>query len=391
MPPHEMPMAPIGVYVHFPFCLRKCPYCDFVSHARARSQLDHQGYAGAVLAELARRRDALQGRRLTSVFLGGGTPSLWEPAALGRVLRALLDASDERAHDVEVTVECNPSSLDEARARALLDVGVNRLSVGVQSFDDARLRSLGRLHDSADALAAVEAALRGGVPRVSADIIYGVDPHPAGAADALRAADAGVEHVSAYSLTVEPGTGFGELARRGGLHVAGEDDVTEDYFAIEAALGARGFVHYEISNYARPGHEARHNLGYWRGDDYLGLGCAAFGTLSTPDGVAIRYRNHVDPARYVEAAVSGSDLDAEQESIDAQTRLRERLMLGLRLLEGVDLEAAAAELGVPAWTPERRRAAERLAAQGRLELDGGRIRVPSRARIWTDAAARDLF
>lgn len=390
-------MSAIGVYVHFPYCLKKCPYCDFVSFARAREGIDHAGYADAVLAELARRRGALAGRRLETIFIGGGTPSLWEPAELGRVVRAVLEAADARAPEVEITAECNPTSLDEDRARALVDAGVNRLSIGVQGLDADRLAFLGRLHDPEGGLAAVEAAVRAGVPRVSADLIYGVaaganaDAPETAASEVGRVADLGVTHLSAYSLTIEPGTQFGDLARRGKLPIAPDDAVAEAFFAVEEALGRRGFSHYEISNYARPGQEARHNLGYWRGDDYLGLGCAAFGTVSAADGSAVRYRNHKDPLRWAAAARSGEPLEAEREELDGETRLKERIMLGLRLADGLDLDAAAAELGVPAWTPARRRAAEKLAARGRIELSGGRVRVPAKARIWTDGVAAELF
>jgi oxygen-independent coproporphyrinogen-3 oxidase len=393
-------MPPLGVYVHFPFCLKKCPYCDFVSFARAREAIDHRGYAEAVLAELGRRRPAFAGRRLATVFFGGGTPSLWEPEELGRVLRAILDAATDLADEVEVTVECNPTSLDEARARALLDQGVGRLSVGVQGLDAERLSFLGRLHDPEGGLRAVVAAIRAGVPRVSADLIHGISTGPdprqtmspaASAAEAAQVAETGVTHLSAYSLTIEPGTAFGELARRGRLPIAPDEAVADAFFAVEAALEARGFVHYEISNYARPGDEARHNLGYWRGADYLGLGCAAFGTLSTGAGAAVRYKNLPDPAGYVTATRVGAELEAERELIDPETRLRERLMLGLRLLEGVDLAAAEADLGVHPWTPARRRAADRLVARGRLAVDGDRLRVPREARVWTDGTAAALF
>ncbi|MFT3772200.1 MAG: hypothetical protein QM820_42905 [Minicystis sp.] len=211
------------------------------------------------------------------------------------------------------------------------------------------------------------------------------------AAEVGRVADLGVTHLSAYSLTIEPGTQFGDLARRGKLPIAPEDAVADAFFAVEEALERRGFGHYEISNYAKPGQEARHNLGYWRGDDYLGLGCAAFGTVSAEGGAAVRYRNHKDPIRWAAAAKSGEALEAEREELDGETRLRERIMLGLRLADGLDLEQAAGSLGVPAWPPSRRKAADKLLARGRLELSGGRIRVPARARIWTDGVAAELF
>lgn len=390
-------MRSIGVYVHFPFCLKKCPYCDFVSFARDRESIDHAGYADAVLAELDRRRGALGGARLATVFFGGGTPSLWDPGELGRVLAAILAAAGAREQDVEVTAECNPTSLDEDRARALVDVGVNRLSIGVQGMDAERLRFLGRLHDPEGGLAAVRAAVRAGVPRVSADLIYGVaagadaDAPETAANEVLRVADTGVTHLSAYSLTIEPNTQFGDLAKRGKLPIAPDESVADAFFAVEEALAGRGFDHYEISNYARPGQEARHNLGYWRGDDYLGLGCAAFGTLSHGDGSAIRYRNQRDPDRWATAAKTGENLEAEREELSPETRLRERIMLGLRLREGLDLDRAAADLGVPALPPARRRAAERLVARGRIEMDGARVLVPAKARLWTDGIAAELF
>ena len=391
-------MKPIGVYIHFPWCLKKCPYCDFVSFAKDRADIDHRGYADAVLAELALRRGALSGRPLRSVFFGGGTPSLWAPSELGRVLRAVLEASGG-GEEVEITVECNPTSLDEERARALRDQGVNRLSVGVQGLDPERLRFLGRLHDADGGLRSVEAALRSGMPRVSADLIYGVAtgaeaPSPAAAAaEVERVAATGVTHVSAYSLTIEPGTQFGELARKGRLPIAPDDAVAEAFFAIERVLEARGLAHYEISNYARPGDEAQHNLGYWRGTDYLGLGCAAYGTIGDAAGHAVRYRNLPDPARYARAALGGelAALVESEEPLDPETRLRERIMLGLRLRDGFDLEGSARELGIAAWTPERRRAADRLIARGDLAVEGGHLRLPTRARVYADGITAALF
>jgi oxygen-independent coproporphyrinogen-3 oxidase len=394
---------PASVYVHFPFCLKKCPYCDFVSYARERSAIDHEGYADAVVAELARRREALDGRALASVFFGGGTPSLWEPRALGRVLRAALDAAPARVADVEVTVECNPSSLDEDRARALVDVGVNRLSIGVQGLDAGRLGFLGRLHDSAGGLDAVRAALRAGVPRVSADLIYGVaGGGPAeqsaseSADEARRLADTGVTHVSAYGLTIEAGTQFGELARKGRLPIATEESQAEGFHAVERALAEAGLAHYEVSNFAAPGHESRHNLGYWRGHDYVGLGCAAVGAVEGYGeargraGHAVRWRNWIDPAKYVARAHDGELGDAP-ELLDPETRLRERIMLGLRLREGLDLGAAARSLGLEPWPPSRRRAADRLVRANRLVVDGDHLRVTPEGWVFADGTAAALF
>jgi oxygen-independent coproporphyrinogen-3 oxidase len=377
------PAAPASVYVHFPYCLAKCPYCDFTSYATDRGAIDHAGYADTVLRELDRRAPSVAGRRIETVFFGGGTPSLWAPQELGRVLtgiRTTLSCADE--DELEVTVECNPTSLDEDRARALRDVGVNRLSIGVQGLDDARLKYLGRLHDASGAREAVAAALRSRMPRVSADLIFGLpDQTPAQAcAEALELCDMGLSHLSCYQLTIEPGTRFGELARRGRLPLADEGHVAEAFLAIEGALATRGLHHYEISNYARPGHEARHNLGYWRGDEYLGLGCAAVGFVLTGPEHGVRYRNDPRPAGYVAGA------PATEEFIDAQARTRERIMLGLRVTGGLDLTAA--------WTPERERAATWLAERGRIVRSGTGgtyVAIPPSAWLWADDTASRLF
>jgi len=395
---HEGPRA--SIYVHFPYCLEKCPYCDFVSYKTERTAIDHAAYADAVLAELDARAPAFQGRAVASVFFGGGTPSLWDPRQLGRVLRAIRAMTTS---DLEVTVECNPTSLDAARAAALAEAGVNRLSIGVQSLRDEELAFLGRLHDARGALEAVRAALASPIPRVSADLIFGLpDQAPAEAARQAGAlADLGLFHLSCYQLTIEPRTRFGELAKRGRLPLADDGAVAEAFLAVEEALGARGLRHYEISNYAREGEEARHNLGYWRGEEYLGLGCGAFG-FTRVDGSAaggtsrapgvrnagVRWRNQILPETYVQNA---HDPTMEREELDAAALLRERIMLGLRVAEGLDLAAAGHELGVDPMTPERARTIAALVARGRLQVDGGRLRIPPRAWLFADDTAARLF
>lgn len=391
-------LGTVLVYVHFPWCLEKCPYCDFVSYRAAREEIDHEAYADAVISELQRRSAGLDARGdLVSVFFGGGTPSLWQPAALGRVLRAIQ--AELPGEQVEVTVECNPSSLDQERAEALAAVGVNRLSIGVQSLDAGRLKFLGRLHDGPGALAAIRGAVASPIERVSADLIYAVaSQRPEEAVDeALQLVGEGLSHLSAYNLTIEAGTRFGELARRGRLPLAHEAAMVETFHALHDALTERGFVHYEVSNYARPGHQSRHNLGYWRGLRYLGLGCAAVGTVQTPAG-AVRYRNQPLPERYLDAVRKGAPLlqaggVAESiEPLDGETLLRERIMLGLRLSEGFDIELAAAELGVDPWPAARLRATEKMVQRGRLARAGGRLRVPSpSAWALADGTAAELF
>jgi oxygen-independent coproporphyrinogen-3 oxidase len=385
------PSAPrASVYVHFPWCLEKCPYCDFVSYRTERAAIDHRGYADAVLRELAWRAPTFEGRVVGSVFFGGGTPSLWEPAELGRVLAAIAAALPTTS-DLEVTVECNPTSLDRPRVDALAGVGVNRLSIGAQSLRADALRFLGRLHDHEDALAAVDAALAARDLRVSADLIFGLpeqSPEEA-AAQAALLAERGLSHLSCYQLTIEPGTRFGELARVGRLPLADDGRVAEAFLAIDEALSARGLEHYEISNYARPGEEARHNLGYWRGEEYLGLGCGAYGFVRTRGG-GERWRNDVLPARWMARAGTPA-AEAERERLSPDALLRERIMLGLRLGRGFDLEEAARDVGAEAWTTARRRSAEQLAQRGRLLLEGARLRVPRAAWLFTDDTAARLF
>jgi oxygen-independent coproporphyrinogen-3 oxidase len=395
----------LGVYVHFPYCLEKCPYCDFLSVKVERAEVPHREYADAVVAELDRRLPDLGAHDgLRSLFFGGGTPSLWNPAELGRVLARIRERlpSPSPGGEVEVTVECNPSSFDEDRGRALVDAGVNRVSIGVQSLDAGRLKFLGRLHDAGGALEAVRAARRAGVPRISTDFIFGVAGQSASdaVAELLTLQDLGITHVSAYALTIEPGTRFGALARKNRLPLLGEDAVAESFVAIHEALTSRGFAHYEISNYALPGHEAQHNLGYWRGHEYLGLGCGAWGTVTTAAGTRVRYRNTPVPERYAASAKdwAGADLTragagelvSEREVLSGESQFLERLMLGLRLTEGFDVEAAARETGVQAWTPRRLRAVEKLTARGQLRRTGARLEIPHDSWLLADGIIAEL-
>lgn len=375
-----------SVYVHFPWCLAKCPYCDFVSYAAKRDEIDHRGYADAVLREIDARASSFDGRTIASVFFGGGTPSLWEPAELGRVLAA-IKARLTTTDDLEVTVECNPTSLDRDRADALAAVGVDRLSIGTQSLRPDQLKYLGRLHDPSGARAAIESALASSIRRVSTDLIFGLpeqSPEDA-ASQAGELADLGLRHLSCYQLTIEPGTQFGELARRGRLPLADDGRVAEAFLAVDEALTARGLGHYEISNYAVAGEEARHNLGYWRGEEYLGLGCAAYGFVREGRG-GTRYRNTIAPEAY-QLGTEGETTEA----LDAQALLRERIMLGLRLATGLDLAAAAQDLGLDPFTAERTRTIDALVARDRLERDGSRVRIPRAAWLFTDDIAARLF
>ncbi|MBX7193588.1 MAG: radical SAM family heme chaperone HemW [Sandaracinaceae bacterium] len=381
----------VSVYVHFPYCLRKCPYCDFNSYGTAREDVPHVAYADAVLRELAWRLPTVADRELVSIFFGGGTPSLWEPRELGRVIAAIRGGFARVASDLEVTVECNPTSLDRARAAALREAGVGRVSIGVQSLDPERLAWLGRLHDAGGALRALrEASLE--LPRVSGDLMFGL---PGQAPDAFlddvaRVLETGVRHVSAYALTIEPGTQFGELHKKGRLPIATDDAYADTFLAIEARMARAGLEHYEVSNYAVPGEEARHNLHYWRAGAYVGVGAGAVGCVDDPiSRRAARWRSEPLPQRYLETSGSAA-VESWGETLSPEDRVREALMLGLRTREGVSISALREATGLD-LREGREAAIARRAARGELALEGDVLRVPARHWLALDAIVTDLF
>lgn len=319
-------MADVGVYLHFPWCRKLCPYCDFAVEVVGPGKAPpHAAYADAILAELARRADEVPGE-LVSIYLGGGTPSLWEPAEVARVLagiRARYGAADLR----EVTLEANPTDVTDANLRAWRDAGIDRLSIGVQSHDADELVVLGRDHRFGDGPAAVARARAFGGFAISADFILGT-PTPARAHRVPTVEDA-CDHLSIYELTIEERTVFGKRARRGELVPLDEDALAELYVATDAALAARGFEHYEISSYARPGRRAVHNGLYWRGAAFLGLGVGAASLVHTPDGGGIRATN----PRRARAYLAGEAPTAVT-STPAELAV-ERAWLGMRTVDGV--------------------------------------------------------
>jgi putative oxygen-independent coproporphyrinogen III oxidase len=379
-----------SVYVHFPWCLQKCPYCDFASGTIRRAEVPHEAYADAVLRELEWRSAAGELGQLESVFFGGGTPSLWSGPALGRVLSGIIGAFQSSRSDLEVTVECNPSSLDARQAEALREAGVNRLSIGVQALDDERLRYLGRLHDAQGALAAVHAA-QSVLPRVSADLMFGTPGQKPGQFldEVARLLALGLSHLSIYALTIEPNTQFGELHRKGKLPLAKDDDYADTFLATERWLAEQGFAHYEVSNYARPGETARHNQHYWRGGDYLGVGCAAVGCSTSAPGKARRTRNQSQPELYMAVDELAGLCDFE-EPLDAQAIVREGLLLGLRTEAGVDVKALAGRAGIDPRV-SRETAIARAEQRGNLICDGDNWCVPKERWLFLDSIVSDLF
>lgn len=382
-------MLGTSVYVHFPWCLRKCPYCDFATSPLERDAVPHTAYADAVLRELAARQPELSGHRLVSVFFGGGTPSLWKPTELGRVLAGIRGAFEAEAKDVEITVECNPSSLDKAHAVALREAGVDRLSIGVQSLDNAELTFLGRLHDRKLALEAIDAALASH-QRVSADLMFGLPQQTPEQfySHVQTLLDRGLSHVSAYALTIEPATPFGDRARKGLLKAAPDESYARMFEGNHRLFASHGLSHYEVSNYAKPGEESRHNLHYWRGGAYLGLGAAAVGCLHQAQG-ARRYRNHPDAARYMQRA-DGREVEVFEETLGPQDVIREALMLGLRTQEGVDLAWLSRRTGVDPRLGREREISRHL-ENGTLRIEGERMTVPVERWLMLDGIVADLF
>ncbi|MEM7137433.1 MAG: radical SAM family heme chaperone HemW [Myxococcota bacterium] len=379
--------TPTSVYVHFPWCARKCPYCDFATEPVKTNTIAHEAYADALLRELDCRAADLQERMLVSVFFGGGTPSLWDPSVLARTLSAIRGAFDVESNELEITVECNPSSLSRTHAAALMNGGVNRLSVGVQSLRDAHLGFLGRLHDAAQAVRAIEDAVAE-VPRVSADLMFGMPGQTQGAfaEDIQRLLAIGVGHVSAYSLTIEHQTLFGSLHKAGKLRVATEDRYADLFEQAEAEFSNAGWNHYEVSNYAPPGQESRHNMHYWQGGAYVGLGSSAVGCLDKGVGAATRWRNEPIPQRYMSAPDQGGDLEA----LGPDELIREALMLGLRTATGVNMASTAHRAGRDVRVG-RANELERALDQGNVTLEDDWLRVPQDRWLKLDGIVRDLF
>jgi oxygen-independent coproporphyrinogen-3 oxidase len=374
-------MDPLALYIHWPFCLAKCPYCDFNSHVRDR--IDQARFAAALRRELAWEAARLGRRRLASIFFGGGTPSLMEPATVAALIddaRRLFDPEP----DIEITLEANPTSVEAARLAEFRAAGVNRASLGVQSLRDDQLRLLGRQHSARQAVAALETA-RSIFPRLSFDLIY-ARPHQTLAdwrAELAEALALAADHLSLYQLTIEPGTGFEALHRQGALVLPDDDTAAALYDATGEAAARFGLLSYEVSNYARPGAESRHNLAYWRYRDYAGIGPGAHGRLLI-GGRLLATRRHRAPepwAERVERHGHGSTTEAE---ITPADRAREMLLMGLRLTEGIDPARFATRTGLAldaALDPETLaramdegylvRTPDRLAAtpEGRKRLD----------------------
>ena len=372
-------LPPLSLYVHLPWCIRKCPYCDFNSHER-QGELPEAEYVDALVADLESSIPDVWGRRLHTLFIGGGTPSLFSPASIERLITAVRTRMKVDP-DTEITMEANPGTFEADRFRGFREAGVNRLSVGVQSFDDAKLAAIGRVHGSREARSALDTALEL-FPRVNADLMYALPGQRLDEAltDVRAAVATGVGHVSAYHLTLEPDTHFARFPPQ----LPDEDESADMQQAIEGELAAAGFEHYETSAFARPGQRALHNLNYWMFGDYLGLGAGAHGKVSFRDRITRTERTR-KPLTYMREALAGEARGTPR--VIAEGELPFEFMLNaLRLIEGFPAPLYAERTGLAIASIEAQlREAE---AAGLIARDATSIRPTSRgARFLNDLIA----
>lgn len=381
------PGDPLALYVHWPFCLSKCPYCDFNSHVR--EQIDQDRWRRALLRDLDATADETPGRTITSIFFGGGTPSLMAPATVA----ALIDRAADRwtmDPDVEITLETNPTSVEAERLSDYRSAGVNRVSLGVQALDDDALRFLGREHSAADALAAVDLAGRL-FDRFSFDLIYGRPGQtvPDWRDEVARALPRAGDHLSLYQLTIEPGTAFYRRAGLGETLTSDDDGAAALFELTQDMLSDAGLPAYEISNHARPGSECRHNLTYWRYQDYAGIGPGAHGRL-TLDGRKWTTQRLRSPETWLDGIEDGGG-EEPRTVLEAEDRLAEMVMMGLRLSEGIPIDRLEQETEKPLedWIDPGRR--QPLIEGGFLDPDPDRLRVTDAGRQRLDAVIGRLL
>ena len=379
------------LYIHIPYCRRKCLYCDFFSGGARIA--DWPGLADALLAELQERIEELP-ERIESIYIGGGTPSLMPPDVFGDFasrLRQLVDTAGKTlVDDVEFTIEINPEDVDDRHIEVWREAGVNRVSIGIQTFDNRLLQSIGRSHTGDMAEMALK-RLKTGFENVSGDLIFGIPGQSVEdlRRDVYRLIDCGPEHVSVYSMMYEEGTALTALRDAGRVEEADDDTVARQYECLTDILGAAGYEHYEISNYARPGFRSRHNSGYWTGKPYLGIGPSAHSF----DGVSVRRANPADLRGYIGRFGkfrAGETSFFTEERLNREERLEERIMLSLRRREGLNLKQLCHDFGREAERKVRQKAAGHLAAGNLIEEPGG-IRLSRKGVMIADSVMVDLI
>jgi putative oxygen-independent coproporphyrinogen III oxidase len=365
----------LALYVHWPFCVSKCPYCDFNSHVRA--SVDQEAWRKALLEDLAHEASLLPGRTLTSIFFGGGTPSLMEPANVQAVIEAALNHW-QAAENIEITLEANPNSVETARFADLARAGVNRVSLGLQSFDDRALHFLGRAHSAREGFAALETAQKH-FRRVSFDLIYALpgETEDSWSATLAQALSLGTKHLSLYQLTIEPGTRFAAMHAAGKLAQLDSDAAASLYELTDAMTSAAGLPAYEISNHARTGHESRHNLSYWRYGEYAGIGPGSHGRR-----LGRRTVRHRKPENFLSSLTRHGHGIVEESPLSPFEASDEALVMGLRIAEGIDIQAIADRFGVPQIVDWNR--VDRLVASGHLHRHGTRIALSASGKLLLD-------
>src|SRR3954452_16858342 len=370
-----MSSEPLALYVHWPFCVSKCPYCDFNSHVRA--SIDQDVWRDALLADIAHEARLLPGRQLTSIFFGGGTPSLMDPATVDSIIVAAA-SHWKPASDIEITLEANPNSVEAERFADLAHAGVNRLSLGLQSFDEEALRFLGRAHSARDGFRALETAQRC-FRRVSFDLIYALptDTETSWSAILAQALSLGTRHLSLYQLTIEPGTRFATMVAKDQFQPLGSDAAAALYELTDAMTSQARMPAYEISNYARSGQESRHNLTYWRYGDYAGAGPGAHGRR-----LGMRTTRHRKPETLLSSIARNGHGIAEEAPLSRLEGADEALVMGLRLREGIDAGAIAERFELASIVDWER--VERLVASGHVQREGDRIRLTAAGRLLLD-------
>ncbi|MFB0826316.1 radical SAM family heme chaperone HemW [Chromobacterium violaceum] len=359
-------LPPLALYVHFPWCIRKCPYCDFNSH-EPKNGFDEMAYVDALLRDLEYSLPEVWGRPLTSIFMGGGTPSLFSPQAMDALL-AGVRARMKLHPDAEITMEANPGTFEIERFRGYREAGINRLSIGIQSFNPKHLKALGRIHDGDEAKRAVEIALTH-FDNVNLDLMYALPGQTLDEAlsDLNTALSYGITHLSAYHLTIEPNTLFAAQTPKN----LPDDEVSADMQeAIESCLEAAGFDHYETSAFAKPGRHSRHNLNYWQFGDYVAIGAGAHGKISSHAGI-VRQMRHKQPAAYLKAVAAGAPLQSSQKVARADLPF-EFMMNLLRLTSGFESRLFQERTGLPLALI--RRQLDAAQAQGLLDTDGAILR-----------------
>jgi putative oxygen-independent coproporphyrinogen III oxidase len=368
----------LALYIHWPFCIAKCPYCDFNSHVRG--DVNQHSWQNALLADMAYEAMLTPATKLSSIFFGGGTPSLMPPATVAALIKAA------RQHwgfepDIEITLEANPSSVEAARFADLANAGVNRVSLGLQALDDATLRFLGRAHNVAESLHALDIAQRH-FDRVSIDLIY-ARPDQTSAqwrAELAQAIGFGTTHMSLYQLTIEPGTRFQTMVQRGDFTPLDDDDAADLFDLTQSMMTSAGLPAYEISNHARAGDESRHNLTYWRYQDYIGIGPGAHGRRGN-----MATQRHKKPENFLNAIARNSHGLQIEDPLDPATQAMEALLMGLRLREGVDIPAMARRFAIGVADLLDWQAVDKLTALGFIQKDESHVSITPKAMVLLDA------